>query len=85
MSKPFAKIVIATDGAQVLFYTGLDDDSEVPVLHCISMSKDGHQGDFMVKFMNNDEGEAASYRALESAGVSMADRVRQQLCAVMGA
>jgi hypothetical protein len=73
MRKHFAKIVVASDGHDVLFYVGADEN-QLPFLHCITQNKDGVQANMGAQFGEGEEDKA--YEALARAEVGAADAVR---------
>lgn len=78
MSKEFARIVVASDGHQVLFYTGTNDDNR-PVLNCISQSAEGTEGNFAIAFESSLAGDDAARTAMLKADQDFADKVRAQM------
>jgi hypothetical protein len=73
MSADFAKIVRASDGAQVLFYK--DSDGDGPALQQVT-EVEGVAGAFSFGFTDDDEGYDKRDAAFEKAGVEEADALR---------
>lgn len=78
MAKNFARIVVATDGHQVLFYVAANDEDK-PVLNCLSQSEDGLEGQLSIAFEDSYAGDALAAKALREADLEMADRIRRQM------
>lgn len=76
MTKEFAKIVKATDGAQVLFYLGTSEDGEPTLYQYTEM--EGFFGSLDLHFRKGDTGWKLAEEALTKADVVMADAVREQ-------
>ena len=70
--KPFAKIVIAMDGHQVLFYKSAENG--VPILKCVTESKAGNQVTFVTSYAQG--GEALLDKDFDSINVGKADEMR---------
>lgn len=70
--KPFAKIVIATGGEQVLFYKSADEEYN-PCLRQVT-EIDGAYAEMNLSFAPDDW--AALDKAFEQADVAMADAIR---------
>lgn len=77
----FAKIVIASDGGQVLFFkdNGEDGNSELVQMTCV----DGITARLGMGFADDDAGDAARDRAFETAGVPLADVVRKTVLGML--
>jgi major membrane immunogen (membrane-anchored lipoprotein) len=70
----FAKIVAASDGAQVLFYKDHDDDGAPSLMQVTE--KDGVTGSYEVSFTDDDSGYELRDAAFRKSGVEQADAIR---------
>lgn len=68
--KQFAKVIMASDGHDVLFYV---TQGVVTTLHCITQDEIGHQADMPVSF----DTVQAAYRCLAGVNQDTADSVRR--------
>lgn len=80
----FAKILIASDGGQVLFYIGPHGLTGDPCLHQVAV-EDGVQMDFCATFTDAGKGVALDQqrRAFERVDLELADTVRTMLCKLL--
>ena len=71
-----AKIVNATDGAQVLFYKSTNSSNGKPQLRQVT-EFEGMFAEVNLEFKDVDEGWAGLDRAFAEAGLKQADQVRE--------
>lgn len=74
----FAKIVNATDGAQVLFYKSTNSSNGKPQLRQVT-EFEGMFAEVNLDFKDVDEGWAGLDRAFAEAGLKQADQVRETI------
>jgi len=79
--RQFAKIVEATDGAEVLFYMANGSaDSDIPVLKIVTEAADHTSLEMEMEFDETEKRQAA----FDGAGVEFADKIRDQLREALG-
>lgn len=83
MNKNFARIILSTDGRQVLFY--VEPDGGDYFLHQVA-NHEGFQADIKIGFTSEDEdeNERRAYAVLEAVDQNSADKVISIISGMMG-
>lgn len=79
----FAKIVIASDGAQVLFYKDNDEDGNPTLVHVTE--EQGVTANMALSFTDDDDGFDKRDAAFDGSDAEKADAMRSLVKRAMGA